>query len=143
MAKGGKTGPMAKTLQAYVDEARLTVPEVGPDRGEEILAAGDHLVLDVREPEEYASGHLPGAVNIPRGILEVAADHGHPKHDERLWDRRRKILCYCGGGFRSVLAAKTLQEMGFKEAVSMKGGWTEWSGGGRAVEGTTETGASS
>lgn len=115
---------MAKTLQAFYEEALETVPEVDADHAETRL--DDHLVLDVREPEEYAAGHLPGAINVPRGMLEVAADHTHEKRDERLWDRRKKILCYCGGGYRSALAARTLQEMGFKEAISLRGGYTAW-----------------
>ncbi len=123
---------MAKTLQAFVDEALKTVPEVDADHAEPRLE--DHMVLDVREADEYDAGHLPGAVHIPRGMLEVAADHTHPKHDERLWDRRKKILCYCGGGFRSALAAKTLQEMGFKEAVSLKGGYSAWKEAGKRTE---------
>ena len=123
---------MAKTLQAFVDEALETVPEVDADHAATRL--DDHMVLDVREPWEYEAGHLPGAVNIPRGTLEVAADHEHEKRDERLWDRRKKILCYCGGGFRSALAAKTLQEMGFKEAISLRGGYTGWTEAGRPTE---------
>ena len=117
---------MAKTLATFVTEAKATVPEVDAERARAMLDAGEHLVLDVREPDEFSRGHIPGAMNVPRGKIEIAADHEHPDRDERLWDRRRKILCYCGGGMRSVLAARTLQEMGFLEALSLKGGYTEW-----------------
>jgi rhodanese-related sulfurtransferase len=115
-----------KSLHDYVQEALKTVHEVGP---EEVLAmrdSGEWLLLDVREPEEYAEGHIPGAINIPRGFLEVRADLEHYKRDPRLESREQRILCYCGGGHRSALAAKVLQEMGFKEAVSMREGWTGW-----------------
>lgn len=123
---------MAKTLQAFVEEALETVPEIDADHAETRL--GEFMVLDVREPEEYAEGHVPGAINIPRGTLEVAADHEHEKRDDRLYDRRRRILCVCGGGFRSVLAAKTLQEMGFQETLSLKGGFTGWTEAGKRTE---------
>lgn len=114
------------TLQGFADEARETVPEVDAEHVQAMLDAGEHLILDVREPDEFAAGHIPSAMNVPRGRLEIAADHEHPDRDERLWDRRRKILCYCGGGTRSLLAARTLQRMGFLEALSLKGGYGEW-----------------
>ena len=123
---------MAKSLQEFYEDALQTVPEVDAEHATARL--DDHLVLDVREPEEYREGHLPGAINVPRGMLEVAADHEHEKRDTRLWDRRRKILCYCGGGFRSALAAKTLQEMGFQETVSLKGGYTGWTDAAKPTE---------
>ncbi len=71
-------------------------------------------------------GILPRAINIPRGFLEVKADLEHYKRDTRLADRNQKIVCYCGGGHRSALAARTLQEMGFENVLSMKEGWTGW-----------------
>ena len=125
---------MAKTLQTFVDEALESVPEVDAERARALLDEGDTLVLDVREPGEFADGRLPGAINVPRGTLEVAADHEVEGHDPRLWERRRRILCVCSGGKRSVLAAKTLQEMGFKEAISLRGGYGQWLAGGHPVE---------
>jgi rhodanese-related sulfurtransferase len=117
---------MAKSLHDYVQEALLTVPEVTPEAARELQLGGEWVVLDVREPDEFAAGHLENAINVPRGFLEVKADLVHPKKDARLSDRGQKILCYCGGGHRSALAAKVLMEMGFPDAVSMAEGWTGW-----------------
>ncbi len=116
---------MAKALSDYVQEALTTVKEVEPAWVEEWGPQG-WLVLDVREESEYDGGHIRGAVNIPRGFLEVKADLEHPKRDPALEDRDQKIICYCGGGHRSALAAKTLKEMGFQDVRSMRGGWTAW-----------------
>jgi len=115
-----------KSLHDFVTAALETVPEVTPEEVREIQTQGGYLILDVREPNEYSEGHLAGAVNIPRGFLEVKADLEHYKRDERLADRTQRIVCYCGGGHRSALAARTLQEMGFDQVWSMKEGWTGW-----------------
>lgn len=115
---------MPKTLEDYVSAAKAVVPEVSPQEAAALLE--DRLVLDVREPDEYAEGHMPGAVNVSRGFLEVKADPSHPKKSEALQDRDQKVLVYCAGGIRSLLAAQTLQEMGFKDVVSMAGGYTAW-----------------
>jgi rhodanese-related sulfurtransferase len=114
---------MARALKDFVDEALSRIGEIEP---EEVLALEGAIILDVREPEEFAAGHIPGAINIPRGFLEVKADLVHPKKDDRLADRGQKILCFCGGGHRSALAAATLQEMGFDSPLSIRGGWTLW-----------------
>ncbi len=117
---------MAKSLNDFVAEALQTVCEITPEDMARNLFDSSVLILDVREPDEFQAGHLPGAINVPRGFLEVKADLEHHKRDERLTDRGQAIACYCGGGFRSALAAKTLQEMGFSNVVSMAGGWTAW-----------------
>lgn len=117
---------MAKSLNDFVAEALQTVGEITPEEMAQNLFNSSVLILDVREPDEFAAGHLPGAINVPRGFLEVKADLEHHKRDERLADRGQAIACYCGGGFRSALAAKTLQEMGFSDVKSMAGGWTAW-----------------
>jgi len=117
---------MAKTLNDFVQEALKTVPEVTPEEAHRIQEAGEHTILDVREPEEYAEGHIPGAINVPRGFLEVKADLEHPKKDARLADRDQKLLIYCAGGNRSALAGKTLQDMGFTQVTHMAEGYTGW-----------------
>ncbi len=120
---------MAKTLADFVETARATVDEITPERAAQILGRPDregwHFV-DVREPEEYAAGHIPGARNFPRGFLEVRADLDHYKRDTWFEDRTRKMILYCGGGHRSALAARTLQEMGFEQILSLSEGWTGW-----------------
>ncbi len=125
---------MAKSLKDYVDAALEVVTEIEPA---EVLAKAEsdaYRILDVREPEEYADGHIPGAYNIPRGFLEVRADHVHHKQDPTMQDRSQKFICYCGGGHRSAMACKTLLEMGFAEALSVKGGWTGWEEFGGPIE---------
>jgi rhodanese-related sulfurtransferase len=123
-----------KTLKDYVDEALKTVKQISPEETLKLIGRGDWVILDVREPNEFAGGHLPKAINIPRGFLEVRADLEHHKRDSRFQDRNQRILCYCGGGHRSAMAAKVLQEMGFKEAVTMSDGWTGWNELGLPVE---------
>lgn len=118
---------MAKSLNDFVAEALKTVPEVTSESVQARINNPEWMILDVREEDEYQAGHIPGALNFPRGFLEVKADLEHKKRDERLSDRTRKIICYCGGGFRSALAAQTLQQMGFEYVESMAGGWTSWS----------------
>ncbi len=120
---------MAKSLADFVRAALGTVEEISPEGAVDILdkpdRAGWHFV-DVREPDEYAEGHIPGARNFPRGFLEVRADLEHHKRDPWLEDRGRKLILYCGGGHRSALATRTLQEMGFKRVLSLAEGWTGW-----------------
>ncbi|HVP30228.1 MAG TPA: rhodanese-like domain-containing protein [Myxococcota bacterium] len=120
---------MAKKLADFVRSALAEIREISPEEGQRLLAAPGHEgwhFVDVREPDEYAAGHLPGARLFPRGFLEVRADTEHPKRDPWLQDRSRPLVLYCGGGQRSVLAAKTLQDMGFERVVSMAEGWTGW-----------------
>ncbi|MDJ0849441.1 MAG: rhodanese-like domain-containing protein [Myxococcota bacterium] len=120
---------MAKTLADFVGEALESVDEIEPEEARRLLDAPDregwHFV-DVREESEFADGHLPGARLVPRGFLEVKADLQHPKGDPWLADRSRKLVLYCGGGHRSALAARTLQQMGFASVLSLKEGWSGW-----------------
>ena len=113
------------TLDSMVKAALAEIEEISPEAARHILDAPDregwHFV-DVREPDEFAAGHVPGARSSPRGFLEVRADLEHPKRDAWLADRGRKLLLYCGGGHRSALAAQTLQQMGFHDVLSLAGG---------------------
>lgn len=124
---------MPKTLWDLLEEARATVPEVDCDAAQQMLESGEWDILDVREPEEFDSGHIPGAINVPRGYLEVKAEPEHPKHDVRMADRSKKWLLVCSGGHRSLLAGKALQRMGFSELVSLKPGLTGWVNEGREL----------
>ena len=121
---------MSKSLKDFVSEALEQVEELTPEEAQRLLEAPDqegwHFV-DVREESEFAAGHVPGARLVPRGFLEVKADLDHPKRDAWLGDRDRKLLLYCGGGHRSVLATRTLQEMGFSRVASLREGWAGWS----------------
>jgi rhodanese-related sulfurtransferase len=120
---------VSKSLKDFVSEALEQVEELTPEEAKRLLEAPDdegwHFV-DVREESEFAAGHVPGARLVPRGFLEVKADLEHPKRDPWLADRDRKLLLYCGGGHRSVLATRTLQEMGFSRVASLREGWAGW-----------------
>jgi molybdopterin/thiamine biosynthesis adenylyltransferase/rhodanese-related sulfurtransferase len=100
--------------------ARSRVREVSPDEVKAALDAGRPFTLvDVREGEEWAAGHLPGAVHVPRGFLEARIEAAAP-------DRTRELVLYCAGGARSAFAARTLEEMGYRAVASMAGGYGRW-----------------
>jgi UDP-N-acetylglucosamine 2-epimerase (non-hydrolysing) len=133
----GADRALARGLADFVDAAKREVVEITQEAARALLEAGDrgdwHFV-DVREPDEYAAGHLPGAKSSPRGFLEVKADLEHPKRDPWFADRTRKLVLYCGGGHRSALAAQTLQAMGFAQVRSLAEGWTGWTKRGYPTE---------
>jgi adenylyltransferase/sulfurtransferase len=115
---------MAKTYKELMDEARETIPELTIDEVKDRIERGeDWAVLDVREREEYREGHLEGAIPLPRGFLEMRVE-------ETLPDKTRPIIAYCAGGVRSLIAARTMQEMGYENVSSMSGGYTAWKNAG-------------
>jgi UDP-N-acetylglucosamine 2-epimerase (non-hydrolysing) len=126
-----------RALSDFVDAAKQEILEIAPEQARQLLDAPDregwHFV-DVREPDEFAAGHLPGAKCSPRGFLEVKADLVHPKRDPWFEDRERKLILYCGGGHRSALAAQALQRMGFRSVRSMAEGFSGWTGRDYPVE---------
>ena len=87
----------------------------------------EFLLVDVREDNEWAKGHLPGAVHMGRGVIERDIEKQVPKN-------ATKIILYCGGGFRSALVADNLQKMGYTNVESMDGGWRGWTEAGLPVE---------
>lgn len=127
---------MAYTAQDLVAAARAVIREIDAGELAELQLAGVPIV-DVREPAEYAAGHLPGAVNIPRGVLEFEVD-GHPAvnctRDPALAHREQPIVLYCRSGGRSALAAEALKRLGFADARSLAGGYTGWTAAGRPVQ---------
>ena len=129
--------PKPRSLADFVGEALRHITVIAPEEVLRRLRApaneGWHIV-DVREPDEFAAGRVPGARNSPRGFLEVRADLEHYKRDAWFEDRARPIVVYCGGGHRSALAAWTLAQMGFTRVESMAEGWTGWTGRGFPVE---------
>jgi rhodanese-related sulfurtransferase len=128
---------MAKALKDFVRDALAQIREIPPEEAARLLDQPDRggwSFLDVREPEEFAAGRIPGARNVPRGFLEVKADLEHPKRDAWLAERDRPLVLYCGGGHRSALAAKTLGEMGFSRVVSLAEGWAGWTKRNHPVE---------
>jgi sulfur-carrier protein adenylyltransferase/sulfurtransferase len=117
---------MPKSLADFVKAALKTVPEVSPEFVRRRALKEGWRIFDVRELDEIQAGMIPGSEHYPRGFLEVRADLKHPKRDLTLEQREQKIVCYCGGGHRSALAAKALQQMGFTNVASMEGGWSAW-----------------
>jgi len=93
------------------------------------LARDQYVLIDVREPEEYAAGHLPGSINLPRGVLEFRIE-AHPalacRASPELSDRDRPLVLYCLTGGRSALAADSLQKLGFSQVKSLAGGIAAW-----------------
>lgn len=77
------------------------------------------VLMDVREESEWVRGHLPGAVHLSKGILERDIE-------KKIPDLKAEIILYCGGGYRSALAADNLQKMGYQNVISMDGGYTAW-----------------
>ncbi len=105
------------TPRDLLNAAKAEIREVDPH---EVAARLDHYtLLDVREPDEYDQGALPGAVHVPRGQLEFAVEG-------RLPDKSAPIAVYCAGGARSAFAAKTLQDLGYADVVSIIGGFNKW-----------------
>ena len=115
---------MAKTYKQLMEEARKAIPEVSIDEVKNCVERGENwTLLDVREREEYREGHLEGAISLPRGFLEMRVE-------ETVADKTKPIIAYCAGGVRSLIAARTLKEMGYENVVSMSGGYTAWKNAG-------------
>ena len=112
-----------------VEESKSRVRQTDIAEVKRRLDAGDkfHLV-DVREESEWARGRLPGAVHLGKGVIERDIEKVIP-------DKSAPIVLYCGGGFRSALAADNLQKMGYTSVISMDGGWRAWNEAGYPVEG--------
>ena len=117
-------------------EARKVVPEITAAQAKERLDSGQvDLILDVRNPNEWDKGHIPGAVLVPRGLLEWYADPASPYAKPELTaNRDAHIVVHCAAGARSLLAAETLKKMGYPNVTSMAGGFTDWSAQGFPVE---------
>ena len=103
-----------------VNEAKTRVAETNVADVKRRIDAGEKFVLvDVREDNEWAQGHVPGAVHLGKGIIERDIE-------ARVPDTESKVVLYCGGGFRSALVADNLQKMGYTNVESMDGGWRGW-----------------
>lgn len=117
-----------KNAHDLVAAAKARIREVPLSESESAIHAAD-VLLDVREPDEYRAGHIAGALNIPRGMLEFKMS-GTPE----LGSRDLNILLYCKGGGRAALAAQTLQEMGYLSVSSIAGGFDAWATAGKPVD---------
>ncbi len=112
------------TFREMLANAKSSIREVEPSAAADEIAAGPTVVLDVREPDEYEQGALPGAVHIPRGTLETSVEG-------RIPDKSSHVVIYCAGGTRSAFAAQTMQELGYTDVASVIGGFNRWKDEGR------------
>jgi rhodanese-related sulfurtransferase len=110
-----------------VKDAKTRVKEEDYREIKKKLDAGEKMILvDTREDNEWARGHVPGAVHLGKGVIERDIEKAIP-------DKDATIVLYCGGGYRSALAADNLQKMGYRNVVSMDGGWRGWTEAGYPV----------
>jgi rhodanese-related sulfurtransferase len=111
-----------------VNEAKTRIREVDFRSVKAQLEAREKITLvDVREESEWHHGHLPGARHLGKGVIERDIEQAYPDKDSPL-------VLYCGGGYRSALAADNLQKMGYTNVVSMDGGWRGWTEAGFPIE---------
>jgi rhodanese-related sulfurtransferase len=117
--------------QAFLDlvkDAKTRVKEIDINEYQRMKQAGEpHMLVDVREDSEWAAGHAAGSMHLGKGIIERDIEAKVP-------DKNTKLILYCGGGFRSALAADNLRKMGYTDAISLDGGWRAYSQSGLPVE---------
>ena len=119
---------MAKSYQELVSEAKSETEQTDVEAVHDAVSSGEDVtVVDVREPDEYEAGHVPGAKPLPRGLLEYKAA-------EELPDKDARIVVHCALGGRGALAAKSLKEMGYTNVANMEGGLNTWRENGYEVE---------
>jgi rhodanese-related sulfurtransferase len=111
-----------------VNDAKARVQEIDLAAYRKMRDAGEtHVLVDTREESEWAAGHVAGAVHLSKGIIERDIEVKVP-------DKTAKMVLYCGGGYRSALAADALQQMGYTNVISLDGGWRAWQQSGLPVE---------
>ncbi|EFH85461.1 molybdopterin-synthase adenylyltransferase MoeB [Ktedonobacter racemifer] len=126
---------MGEASREIMRQARQEVPEWSASQVRQSLAeqrengeqAPDVALVDVREKHEWNEGHIPGAIHVPRGFLELQIEEAIP-------DKDQTVVLYCAGGVRSLMAGKTLQQMGYRNVISMSGGFGQWKGSGFEFE---------
>ena len=112
---------------ALVKEAKKNIQECSVADVKRMLGEGHVQIIDVREGKDWDKGHVPGAVHITKGVIELKIEKEVPNPADT-------IVCYCGGGARSALATENLQKMGYTNVLSMAGGFHAWKDAGYAVE---------
>ena|SRR5437016_10506572 len=110
-------------FEKLVAEAKKSVTKILPQDAVEKLKSGEAVIVDVREQDEWDEEHIPGAIHISRGTIELDIE-------EKVPDTNAMIITHCGGGGRSALAAESLQKMGYKNVRSMAGGFKAWKAAG-------------
>ena len=125
---------MATTAAKLVADARQKVEGLTADQTADELASGKPTIIDVREESERKTlGAIPGAVHVPRGMIEFNADPTSPYYMPELSPDRRTIL-YCGAGSRSALAATALQSLGYSSVAHLEGGFKSWQEAGKPID---------
>ena len=113
---------------AIVADAKTRVREIEMDEFLKMRAENEEfLLIDVREDSEYAVGHGAGAIHLSKGIIERDIE-------TRVPDKDTKMVLYCGGGYRSALASDHLMQMGYRQVLSLNGGWRAWQEAGLPIE---------
>jgi rhodanese-related sulfurtransferase len=126
---------MATSVTQLVQAANAVVPRIAAAQAQELIAKGGALVVDVREASEVQqSGKVSGAVHVPRGLLEFAADPQSPAHDPRF-ETGKPVIVYCAGGGRAALAGQALKDLGYGEVYNL-GGFADWADSGGAIDTT-------
>ena len=110
-------------FEKLVAEAKKYITEILPQNAAAKLESGEAVIVDVRDKDEWDEGHIPGALHMSRGTIELDIE-------EKVPDTNAMIICHCGGGGRSALAAESLQKMGYKNVRSMSGGFKAWKAAG-------------
>jgi adenylyltransferase/sulfurtransferase len=110
---------MPKTSKNILDEARSSIKQIDIDEARRMLEQPGTVLVDVREGDEWRQGHIPQAVGIPRGFLELRVE-------EKVPDRKTPIIVQCASGTRSLLAARTLRELGYENVYNLNGGFNAW-----------------
>jgi rhodanese-related sulfurtransferase len=122
---------MVTSVVEMIGEARAEIESVPPAAVSEELAAGELLLVDIREPVEWEQ-HIAGALQVPRGLIEFVADPASPRHNADL-EPTRRVIVYCASGARGALATRTLQNMGFEHVANLDGGLKAWIAAGLPV----------
>jgi len=112
-----------KGFQELVADAKKKITEISPTDAASKAKGSDAVIVDVREKDEWDEEHIPDAVHMSRGMVELEVE-------DKFSDRNMTIICHCGGGGRSALAAESLQKMGYKNVRSMAGGFRAWKAAG-------------
>ncbi|MGE4242174.1 rhodanese-like domain-containing protein [Ramlibacter sp.] len=119
--------PITRGFRALVDEAMAQVKTYSVDEAKQRVGDAKTQIVDIRDVRELqAEGTVPGSYHAPRGMLEFWVDPESPYHKKIFADEDKEFVLFCGAGWRSALAAKTLQDMGMKNVAHIDGGFAEW-----------------
>ncbi len=110
-------------FEKLVAEAKKNITEISPQDAASKLQSSEAVIVDVREKDEWDEQHIPGAIHLSRGTLELDVE-------EKVPDMNATIICHCGGGGRGALATESLRKMGYKNARNMAGGFKAWKAAG-------------